>query len=186
MQITARGACLLISTILGASLTSVVGGEAAHSLTKLDGGYYLFHSLADDETNVPMLMIVKHAPKEIAQFSDEMGQVAKKSVAAMDRFRDYDSSLRFDENPLPAIEQDVRNSIKADKQHQLLFGTSDSEFVPTFLISQIEAATYATHLAKVLSEQETDSGRAKTLQNLSNDWGIARARAYRLLRNYSR
>jgi hypothetical protein len=129
-------------------------------------------------------MLVKHAPAEINKFADDVTDVSKKNLEALDRFHNGDATLRFDQNPLPPIEQSVRDSIKADKQHQLLFGTKDAEFVRSFLISQIEATTYALHLSKVIAEQETDPARAKTLRNLSNDWGVTRARAYRLLRNY--
>ena len=184
LLLQARSVRLSIFMMLVVALVPVGADEGQRASTGLNGGYYLLHHLAKDESNVPMLMMVKHAPRDITQFSDDIGKVAKKSLAALDRFQDNDSSLRVDENPLPAIEQSVRDSIKADKQHQLLFGTSDTEFVRAFLVSQIEATTYAVHLNKVMADQETNPARAKTLRNLSNDWGLTRARAYRLLRNY--
>ena len=178
----ARRGRLVIYMIAAAAIVPLASGNA--QTTKLNGGYYLLHTLADDESDVSMLMMVKHAPPEIVKFADDITNVAKKNMATLDQFRDRDPAIRFDQNPLPAIEQNVRDSIKADKQHELLFGTSNSEFVRNFLVSQIEASSYAVHLNKVLGDQETDPARARALQNLSNDWAIARARAYRLLRNY--
>ncbi len=171
-------------TLGGIVPLSIHADDGARAPSILNGGYYLLHHLADDESDVPMLMTVKHAPVEIITFADEIGQLAKRNLEALDKFQDGDSLIRFDQNPLPAIEQDVRDSIRADKQHQLLFGTTDAEFVRSFLVAQIEAGTYAVHLNKVIADEETNAARAKTLRNLSNEWEAARARAYRLLRNY--
>jgi hypothetical protein len=131
-----------------------------------------------------MLMLVKHVPPEISKYADDISKVAKKNLDALERFQSGDKAIRFDQNPLPAIEQETRDSIKGDKQHALLFGTSNSEFVRNFLVSQIEASTYAMHLNKVLADAETDPARAETLRRLSTDWMTARAGAYQLLRNY--
>jgi hypothetical protein len=98
--------------------------------------------------------------------------------------QERDPIIQFDRNPLPRIERDARASIKDDKQHQLLFGTTDSEFARALLVSQIEACTYALHLSKILAEQETDRDRAKTLRHISAQWLGLRNEAFRILRNY--
>ncbi len=98
--------------------------------------------------------------------------------------QDEDSAVVLDKNPLPQIEQDVRDSIKSDKQHQLLFGTSDSEFVRALVVSQVEATTYGAHLCKVLADQETSPKRVETLRKLSAKWLKQRNEAFRILRNY--
>jgi hypothetical protein len=151
---------------------------------KLNGGYYLLHHLCEDEDQVPMLFVMKHAPDEISAYAKEVSRTAKESLSTLDHFQDQDSAIAFDQNPLPPIEREARASIEDDKQHQLLFGTKDAEFVRAFLVSQIEACSYALHLAKVLGNQETDPERIQGLRQISAQWLHRREDAFRLLRNY--
>ena len=167
--------------MLGTAL--VRAGEKSAQMEKLNGGYFLLHQLCVDEDKLPLLLVVKHVSPDIEDFADSVSRQAKDSLTVLDGFEDRDSSIRFDKNPLPQIEQDVRDSIKADKQHQLLFGTSNSEFERALLVSQIEATTYAAHLAGMLSEQERSPSRAKSLHHLSDQWLLVRKEAYRLLRD---
>jgi len=175
---------LLIGTGTAMTISPMRGDEASDRQGKLDGGYFLLHQVSEDETQVPLLLAVKHAPSEATAYADRISKTAKETVSALDRMQEHDPVIQFDRNPLPRIERDARASIKDDKQHQLLFGTTDSEFVRALLVSQIEACTYALHLSKVLAEQETDPGRAKTLRHISAKWLGLRNEAFRILRNY--
>jgi hypothetical protein len=178
----------LFSVLIGLSAMLAMiptrGDGASSRQEKLNGGYFLLHQLSEDEAQVPLLLDVKHAPSEITAYADQISKTGKETVAALERLQDGDPSIQFDRNPLPQIERDTRASIKADKQHQLLFGTSDSEFVRAVLVAQIEASTYALNLSKILAEQETDPGRVKTLRHISAQWLDRRNKAFRILRNY--
>jgi hypothetical protein len=174
--------CGLMAGVLAA--VPARGDDTISLQAKLNGGYFLFHHLASDESQVPLLMIVKHVSPGIKEFADDIGKEAKKSLVVLDRFQADDAAIRFDRDPLPQIELDTRASIKADKQHQLLFGTSDSEFARAFLVSQIEASSYGIHLSKVLGEQETSPARAEKLRRLSAEWMALRDHAFQLLRDY--
>jgi len=169
---------------LNAAMAPTRGDEATEQQEKLNGGYYLLHELNQDEAQVPLLLLVKHAPAEITTFADHISKTAKETLADLDRLQKDDPSIRFDRNPLPQMERDTRASIKADKQHQLLFGTTGSEFVRALLVAQIEASTYALNLSKVLAEQETDPHRVKILRHISARWLDMRNEAFRILRNY--
>jgi hypothetical protein len=175
---------LLIGLSAALALTQTRGDEASDRHEKLNGGYFLLHQVCEDEAQLPLLLDVKHAPSEIVAYGDQISRTAKETVAALDRMQEHDPLIQFDRNPLPQIERDTRDSIKADKQHQLLFGTSDSEFVRALLVAQIEASAYALHLSKVLAEQETDPVRVKTLRHISTKWQGLRNEAFRILRNY--
>jgi hypothetical protein len=179
-------ACLFVfvGAIILLTTTTMRGDTTSEKTTKLNGGYYLLHQLSADEKQVPMLMVIKHVPSGLPPYADHIAKTAAETLTALDHMQQGDPSLRFDQNPLPMIEQDVRDSIKEDKQHQLLFGTTDAEFVRAFLISQIEACTYAENISKVLAQQETDPDRVKTLQRLSTEWFHMRNEAYRILRDY--
>ena len=150
----------------------------------LNGGYYLLYKLAEDEAQVPLLLDLKHAPPAVGTFADRISKVGKMTEAAIEKFHDEHAGLRYDRSPLPDIEQNVRDSIKDDKQHQLLFGTKDAEFVRAFGVSQIEASTYGLNLCKVLADQETSKTRANKLHALEAKWLACQQEAYHILRNY--
>jgi hypothetical protein len=164
-------------------LTLARGDETSEHQAYLNGGYYLLHHLCEDEAKLPLLLDVKDAPPGIEKYADHISKTAKETIAALERMQESDASLKFDKNPLPLIERDVRESIQADKQHQLLFGTTGAEFVRALLVSQAEASSYALNLAKVLSQQESNPDRVKTLQHISVKWRAIHQDAMRLLRN---
>jgi len=174
--------CFLIFLLFAANL--ICPAEPSEKQAKLNGGYYLLHKLGDDESQLPLLLDLKHAPPEVSPYADQISKMGKETMKTIEGFQDHDPALQFDRNPLPAIEQDTRASIKDDKQHQLLFGTHDSEFVRALLVSQIEATSYATNLCKVLADQESDPARAKTLARLGAKWLDLRSKAFELLRHY--
>jgi hypothetical protein len=175
---------LLIGLGAAMAMTPTRGDEKSDHQAKLNGGYYLLHNLSEDEAQVPLLLDVKHAPDEVVTYADRISRTAKETVAALEHLQKSEPSIQFNHNPLPQIERDTRASIKDDKQHQLLFGTTNSEFVRAFLVAQIEACSYAINLSKVLAEQETDPDRAKTLRHISTQWLGQRNEAFRILRNY--
>jgi hypothetical protein len=175
---------LLIGLSAALAMIPIWADEASDRQVKLNGGYFLLHQLSEDEAQLPLLLDVKHAPAEIITYADQISKTAKDTVVALDGLQQRDPAIQFDRNPLPQIERDSRASIKADKQHQLLFGTSDSEFVRAVLVAQIEAGTYALNLSKVLAEQETDPDRVKTLRHISDKWLGLRNEAFCILRNY--
>jgi len=155
--------------------------EASGRQEKLNGGYYLLHHLCDNEDQLPLLLDVKHSSPEIERFADRISKTAKESNAALEQMQDADPSLKFNHNPLPSIERDVRDSIQDEKQDQLLFGTSDAEFERALLVSQIEASNYAHNIAEVLADQDTDPTRIKSLEKISSKWFALNKEAFRLL-----
>jgi hypothetical protein len=179
-----RVLALWMVSILPLFTNPVQGEGISRQQEKLNGGYFLLHNLSEDEAQVPLLLDLKHAPPEIVAFANRMSQAGKATGATLDRFQEKDPAIQLDRNPLPQIEKDTRDSIKGDKQHQLLFGTTGSEFVRAFLVSQIEASTYAVNLSKVLAAQESDPQRTKTLRRVSAQWLALRNDAFRILRNF--
>jgi hypothetical protein len=163
-----------------ATLT-VVRGADAEKQEYLNGGYFLLHQLCDNEAQLPLLLDVKHSSSEIKTFADRISRTAKETNAAIDHMQDQDSAIKFERNPLPSIERDVRQSIQDEKQHQLLFGTSGPEFERSLLVSQSEASNYARNIARVLAENEEDAKRKKILEKLSNEWLLISKETFRLL-----
>jgi hypothetical protein len=167
--------------VCGFAAKSARGDDASPRQAKLNGGYYLLHTLADNEAQLPILLDLKTAPREVQTFADHISKLGKETEGDIEKMSDHDPALRYDKNPLPEIEQETRDSIKDDKQHMLLFGTKGPEFVRALINSQIEATTYAINLSKVLADQESSPDRARTLRHLSAKWLKMRKDAFRIL-----
>jgi len=169
--------CLLSGT--------VVRGEDSQSYRdNLNAGYFLLHDLLDNEHEVPLLLDIKTAPQEIQDFAKKVSLTAEDGKVTLDKIRDSDPKISWDKNPLPQFEQDVRAAIKGDKQHQLLFGTKDANFVRAFLVSQAEASMYAANIAKIMSEQDKNPWHQREFSHISERWHALHEEDFRLLRNY--
>jgi len=170
--------------LISLAVTVVRGDDSVSSHNELNGGYFLLHNLLDDEHDVPLLLDLKTAPKEIEDFARKVSLTAEEGKVALDKMRESDPRINWDKNPLPKFEQDVRASIKGDKQHQLLFGTKDSNFVRAFLVSQAEASMYAANIAKVMSQQDKNPWHDREFSHISERWHALYEEDFRLLRNY--
>jgi hypothetical protein len=178
-----RAGLLVCFLSVSCVVTPTAGSEISDRRDYLNGGYYLLHHLCEDEAKLPLLLDVKDVPPEIESYADHISKMAKETIADLERMQESDTRLKFDKNPLPRIERDVRESIQADKQHQLLFGTTGAQFVRALLVSQAEASSYALNLAKILSQQEKDPDRVKALQHISIRWRAIYQETMRRLRN---
>jgi hypothetical protein len=147
----------------------------------LNNGYSLLHGLCGQEKQVDMILIVKTTPKDVADFVHEVSKSAAKNEDLLQGLQDHDKAIRFDQTGLCQFERDTRDSIKDDKQHMLLFGTTDQAFARALLVTQTEAGTYGMNLAKVLADAEPNPHRAAVLQKISASWEKLRDKAYRLL-----
>jgi hypothetical protein len=155
--------------------------QASSEMQARNGGYYLLHHLLGQEADVDKVMLVKNGPPEIGRFTKSISALANEDLDKLDALQAKDKTLNFDENPLPAIENDVRGSIEGDKQHQLLFGTTGSAFVRALVVSQIEASMYAKHIAKVLADRAKSPRAQKALEKISEQWAHINDQAYTLL-----
>ena len=161
---------------------SLARGDASPKEENLQGGYFLLHDLLSNEADLPLLLDLKTAPKEIQDFAITISKTAKSELDEMDRMRANDPEMTWDKNPLPKIERDIRASITDEKQHQLLFGTKGPDFVRALLVSQAEASKYAANISKVLAEQ--DPAHAREFGRMSARWHALYEEDFRLLRNY--
>jgi len=162
---------------------SATGSDTSERWAYLNGGYHLLYQVCDDESNVSMIFLVKDAPVKIEVYAKHVSKTADESLVILEHMQDREPQLKFDRNPLPAVERDVRASIRSDKEDQLVFDTSGPDFVRAFLVSQIEASSYASNLAKVLEDRETDPRRIQALREVSAKWKAIRQDSFRLLRD---
>ena len=151
---------------------------------KLDDGYSLLYKLMNDEKQVELILMVKTTPPKVGAFIKRISEQARDDVDLLDRFHTHDPHLRFDKVSLPQVELDVRASIRAEKQHNLLYGQTGDDFARYLLITQIEASSYASNLAKVLAATDPNAARVRALSKMAARWGTIRDGAYSQLKGF--
>ena len=170
--------CTALLALVAATLPLHADDHGTHYRTN---GYSLLYKLCEQERPLDLILMVKTTPKEIADYLHTVSASAKDDVNMLDQLKEHDKALNFDDRGLPQFEEDTRASIKADKQHMLLFGTKDNAFARALLETQIEAGTYGMNLAKVLIATEPNAHRADVVRKIGDHWEKSRDRAYALL-----
>ena len=172
--------------LLLAGMTALAGaGRAAAaedvaSRASLNDGYSQFYNFCEEESHLSLLLWVKTAPPGIADYARKISSTASDDMAILKKFQTTDAALRLDKVSLSPFEQDVRKSMAADRQKQLLWGSSGAGFSQAVSMTQSEATNYGLHVAKVLAETEPDAGRAQAMRRICDKWTALHAEAYRL------
>jgi len=164
----------LIPALLAAALPL----RAADTLRDRQVGYFLFNKTADEESEVHLITLAKTTPPDVVDYVKRVSENAGRTLAFVEKVEDRQPGLKLGDDPLPRFERDVRQSIREDKQHNLLFGTTDVKFARALLFSQVEATNYLMHMAKVLAQD--DPAHARELTRLSASWQKLRDEGVRL------
>jgi hypothetical protein len=128
----------------------------------------LLHQLLDDEKDVSMLRFIKPEHADVKNLVKRIATTSGTGATLLEKFARDDPSIRLDDIRLPPGELATRDAIASTKQKELLGQTGDT-FELTLLLTQIEALSYASHLAKVAGENELQPDRARALAGLSED-----------------
>jgi hypothetical protein len=128
-------------------------------------GYSLLYKLMDQESDVSKILIIKHASSPVADVIKEIASTCGFAKKGLDLFHEKDN-LNLKMADLPEIEQKTRLAIASTDTKQLLT-SSGKTFEHRLLLTQVEAMNYASHMAKVLHDQETDPLRKQFLATLS-------------------
>ncbi len=174
-----------IFLVAGLVILGLGRGVAATELTEdqkeRNAGYALFHNLCEEESQVDMIMLVKDAPDVIGKYTKELSAQAKASLDTMDKLRSMDRTIRFEPDPLPLFERDVREEIKEDKRDQLVDKTSGPAFVRALIVTQVQACQYAKVIAQQLADRTKGPAQKKMLLELAAKWGALGDKGYDLL-----
>ena len=154
------------------------------SAQDLRAGFFLLHDVCHQELPLHLITMVKTTPPDLKDYVDRISKEASSSLSTIDAIEQRDDNLKMKQNPLPNFEQEVRRSIRAEKQHFLLFGTSGASFSRALLITQVEASTYIFNMTKVLSAEDSDSKQVHLLTKMGAHWASIRDEGYRLLGNH--
>jgi hypothetical protein len=127
-----------------------------------DEGYSLLYTLADKQSNVGKILIIKSASAKVSAEIKEIAQVFSEAKGQLDGFAKEDSGLSFKMSHLPSMEEKTRAAIQSTTTKDLLF-SSGKAFELRLLLTQVQALDYASHLANELADQEGNPKRKEFL-----------------------
>lgn len=130
--------------------------------------YSLLYQLLNEEKNVHLLLIIKREQNDVKSLIKKISDASSTGAKLLEEFARKDPSLRLDDIRLPPGETATREAIASTKKKELL-GRKDDEFERTLLLTQIQALSYAWHLAKVAGDNESQPDRASALASLSKE-----------------
>ena len=130
--------------------------------------YSLLHQLLDEQKDVSILRFIKPEHTDVKNLVKRIATASGTGARLLEEFAKDDPSISLDDIRLPPGELATREAIGSTKEKELLSQTGD-EFQLTLLLTQTEALSYASHLAKVAGENESQPDRARALAGVSKD-----------------
>jgi hypothetical protein len=130
--------------------------------------YSLLHQLLDEQKDVSMLRFIKSEHSDVKTLVKRIATTSEAGAKLLEKFAKDDPSIRLDDLRLPPGEVATRDAIASTKEQELLSQTGD-KFELTLLLTQTEALNYASHLAKVVGENEPQPERAHALAGIGQD-----------------
>ena len=127
-----------------------------------DEGYSLLYSLADKQSNVGKILIIKKASAKVSAEIKQIAEVFSKAKERLDGFAKEGGDLNFKMEHLPTMEEKTRAAIQSTTTKDLLF-SSGRTFELRLLLTQVQALDYASHLANQLANKEGNSKRKEFL-----------------------
>ncbi len=128
----------------------------------------LLADLLDDEKNVSKILIVKRNSAELGLLIKAISKSAGDSAKQLETLAKSDPTLNLKALQLPPGERATRDAIAKTKEHELLFSSGEN-FEFNLLLTQADALSYASHLAKIAAENSPtpDEARAFHAFNLA-------------------
>jgi hypothetical protein len=111
----------------------------------------LLDDLLNDEKNVSKILIIKRNSEELGQLIKAISKGAAENQKQLERLTTNDPSLNLHTIELPQGEKATRAAVAKTEEHELLF-SSGMEFEFNLLLTQAEALSYGSHLAKIAAE----------------------------------
>ena len=142
-------------------------GSSAAQATR-NNCYSLLHQLLDEQKDVSVLRFIKWEHSDVKNLVKRIAINSGTGAKLLEEFAKDDPSIRLDDIRLPPGELATRDVIASTKEKELLSQTGD-EFELTLLLTQTEALSYASHLARVGSEHEPQPAHAQALAGIGED-----------------
>ena len=146
-----------------------------------DNALNLLHDLLGDEKNVSKILFIKRVSPDVKRLVKDIATTADAGLKTVEYLAPTNTASDWKRLDLPPGETAVRAAMAKSKEHDLLHA-SGGEFEFLLLLTQSEALSYGTHLARIAAENESDPLPARQLASISNDLNQLHADVLRWLR----
>jgi hypothetical protein len=130
--------------------------------------YSLLYQLLSQEKDVSKLRFIKREDEDLKNLIKNISESAKVAASQLEAFAKRDPSLALDQFDLPPGEKQTRAAISKTEEKDLLLD-SGRKFELVLILSQIEALSYASHLAQVASQNDSQGERVHFLSGVSDE-----------------
>jgi hypothetical protein len=124
----------------------------------------LLYDLLNNEKNVSKILIIKHDSAPLHGLIKAISATTGNAAERLDDLAKADRTLNLHDLGLPAGEKAARAAVTKTTEHDLLF-TSGNEFQFNLLLTQAQALSYGSHLAKVAAENSSQPDAIKAFQS---------------------
>ena len=131
-------------------------------------GYALLHGILEQEMQVSQLLIIKRDRDALGSVIDAIAETCGSASKQLETLAERSPRLDLSDTGLPADEVRTRLAIAATRR-ELLLAATGKELELQLLLTQVEALTYAGHLADTLSRNEPDPERLAFVRALWKD-----------------
>lgn len=175
-------AILVSVLVLGGCATTPVEQppSASQKQRMLNEGYSMLYDAVSKQKQTDKLLLIKLESKEVKTVIGGLSDAAERIQKDLDEAAKRDPRLELRLQPLPEIEVEARKSANFERLKDLL-GQTGKEFERLLLLTQSGALNAERHLAKTLSEKETDPHRKKLMQEVSRVFDDQYQKVVRLL-----
>jgi len=149
---------------------------------ELNRGYSLLYDLLSKESRAEQILIIKLERKPLADLVERISESCQEACEKLEEFAKGDPGMALGERGLPEMEEAARKLIGASTARQLL-GSSGLDFEVRFLLTQLSALDYASHLSRALVRNDESAPRREFLQGFSRQCDELSREVYGLLRS---
>ncbi|PTY00792.1 hypothetical protein DB346_14370 [Verrucomicrobia bacterium LW23] len=127
----------------------------------------MYFDVVKDQKRIDQVFITKSGAPDIRGVTRDISAFAKGELEVL---KSYEvAGIRLDRTGLPPAEVAARQNIEGVKTNQLL-GSSGGKFRARLIATEVEAVTYATSLAKVIADAETNAERKAHMTQSAAKW----------------
>ncbi len=145
-------------------------------------GYALIYDTINQESQVDKILILKGPSEDVSNVLKAIAKLSRDAKTKIDGFAKADAALRLNQDGIPKAESLTRKAISSDTTKRILF-SSDKAFEFNILLAQHQALDYISHLAHMLSEQDTDETRKQYMSELAADTKALHERVLKQMRD---
>lgn len=125
----------------------------------------LLADLFNDEKNVSKILIIKRNSRELGELIKAISKTTGDGAERLKVLAKNDPTLNLHALELPPGEKATRAAIAKTKEHELLFSSGEN-FEFNLLLTQTDALSYGSHLAKIAAENSPFPDQAREFHSL--------------------